>query len=203
MEGGRIKGMARLAPLGLTTAVRVLVASTSIFAAGQASAATSDCGALEIKGQVSSKSFGELLSQNGAQGLLHRLRACETQWEAFLNALEGGRSEWLQVAAALLPVSDGAVTEDLAHALSVAFPRAPAGVLAAAESIDDSYGVCGDGETLGKTPAQAAAMLAQRRRAAESLKGESMRKAREACLKGIAFTEALLRDHPEGWSWPR
>ncbi|HSL78271.1 MAG TPA: hypothetical protein VK877_01305, partial [Pseudolabrys sp.] len=61
--------------------------------------------------------------------MLRELWKNELQFEEICGAIETGRSEWLEVARLLRPVSDGAQTLSVNYSVARALPKAPSRVL--------------------------------------------------------------------------
>ena len=66
----------------------------------------------------------------GARTVFGRLSSHEAQFDAVCDAIEGAEPKWLEVAAHLRPVSDGAAALSLNFSVARALPRAPTRVLA-------------------------------------------------------------------------
>ena len=70
------------------------------------------------------------IKSDGAKAVFGRLWSNEAKFDAVCDAIEGAEPKWLEVAANLKAVSDGAAALSLNFSVARALPRAPSRVLA-------------------------------------------------------------------------
>jgi hypothetical protein len=155
-------------------------------------------------GALSLDQVSALLAEEGPQGCVKILFADDDRWEAFLDSVASGRSDWLALAEQLRPETDAHASETLEMAFQEALPRNPSGVLAVVArgtiSAQDACGMYGFGQIEDERPtAVVVGLVDMRITAVSAVTREDLRVVRDECLKQLhELRELLLKPQAAG-----
>jgi len=155
-------------------------------------------------GAMSLDEVRALLAEKGPKGCVGVLSSNDDRWEAFLDSVASGRSDWLAIADQLRPATDAHTSETLEIAIQEALPRNPSGVLTIVAkgtmSAKEVCGMYGFGQIEDERPISVLVGLVDERiKAVSAVTRADLRVPRDECLKQLAqLRELLLKPQPAG-----
>lgn len=144
----------------------------------------------------------DIMSQiraNGAKEVLRKQLSDQNSLSAVYKGISSGDQEWLDVAAALYQVSDGAESEGLNIALFFALKNAPSKVLAKLVDLKNSTFVCsGQGGVAFDSdppPQQVQAWIDERIAAVRNVTAPNLVAMRDTCIHELMNIKKLMKEH--------
>ena len=138
---------------------------------------------------ASSPQAGMLLADaktQGAPAVVSKLWSDNARWNQVMANIGQGNSEWLQVAAALRPSTDGGASEALDEAVFLALKPAPVAVLKLLKiGTFQSRTVCSSNIGTDYSAAESKNLIKDRIKTLEQLSNPATEAARAQCLAGL------------------
>jgi hypothetical protein len=134
------------------------------------------------------------IKSRGASAVLQLLFEDDKRWPKVFAYIGSGSPDWLNVAVALHPASDGASAEDLRDAVFVAMKPAPRLVLGLLK--DNLYWDACEPGLVDYSDRKIEKMITARIRIFETVSDPDLRTVRDKCLVDLRRELAEMRRHP-------
>jgi hypothetical protein len=134
------------------------------------------------------------IKTRGAKAAVETLWADNSDWNTVMADISGGKPEWLDVAVALQPGTDGGAAETLDEAVFLALKPSPVAVLKLLQEhqfLTDL--VCSSNIGTDYPPEKSRRFIRDRIKVLETLSDSKLQVTREQCLRGL---RTALKDFP-------